>query len=164
MKLLPLISTVVLASISSALALSGADIAPAALAGKTLIFDITNGGPPYAEKGGVWSMTFSATATSFSVANISGNTVPIPTFTSCSSTSDGTTTTFTLSKFLEGQNAATLFLYTTMTGEGGYELFIDGVNGVSLNGPFTIGSPPLANGPEIVVKQGSDELTDGASK
>lgn len=161
MKFPYLVATVVFSTLTSAFAITGADITPAALAGKTLVFDILNGGPPYADKGGSWSMTFSATGTSFTADNITGNTVPVPS-TSCTGTSDSSGTTFTLTKFIEGQNAATLFLYTTETGGGGYELFIEGVNGVSLNGPFTIGAPPVPKAPEIdVLLSGGKTLADG---
>ncbi len=64
-------------------------------------------------------------------------------------------------KFIKGRSTAILSLYT-QDGEGKYEVFIDGVFGVSLNGTFTIGAPPVVKGPEISVRQGR-ELTDGKS-
>ncbi len=71
-------AALVISSITSAFAITDADIAPAALPGKTLVFTIVNGGDPYATTG-TWSGTFAGTGNGFSVANITGDTVPINT-------------------------------------------------------------------------------------
>ncbi len=161
MNYLPsLFAFAVLATATSASALTDADIAPAALFGKTLTFAIVNGGDPYADAGGTWSGTFSAAGTNFEVKNIEGTTADIS--TTCTSSVDGSFTNFALSKFIEGRNPATMTLYV-QDGVGRYEVFIDGVFGVSLNGTFTIGAPVVA-GPQITLQQTGKDLVDGESK
>lgn len=171
-----LAATLLLVTFTSAFAITEADIAPAALVGKTLTFTIVNGGPPYATNG-TWSGTFAASGAGFDVANIAGDTVPIS--TTYSAAVSGTFTNVELAKFVEGRAPATLTLYI----QGGvpkYEVSISGVFGVSLNGTFTIGTappvvppvvpvvppvtPPAAS--EIAVQQpaGSDLVDGGAKK
>ena len=160
MKIPSLAAAIVISSSISAFAITDADIAPAALVGKTLIFTIVNGGSPYATTG-TWTGTFASSGNGFSVANVSGDTVPIS--TTFSAAVDGGFTNVSLAKFIEGQKPATITLYT-VSGVGNYEVSIQDLFGVSLNGTFTIGSAP-AQGPEIDVRQSKGgALTDGASK
>ena len=160
MKIPSLAAAFVLVSFTSASAITDADIAPAALVGKTLTFTIVNGGSPYATNG-VWSGTFANSGNAFTVANVSGDTVPIT--TTFSAAVDSGFTNVSLAKFIEGQKPATLTLYT-VSGVGNYEVSIQDLFGVSLNGTFTIGSAP-AKGPEIDVRPSKGgALTDGTSK
>jgi hypothetical protein len=160
MKLSALASAFILVSLTSAFAITETDITPAALVGKTLTFAIVNGGSPYPTTG-TWTGTFAATGNGFSVANISGDTVPIS--TTYTAATDGMLTDVALGKFIEGQAPATLSLFI-LDGVPKYEVFISGVFGVSLNGTFTIGSEP-ENGPEIDVQQPvNSSLADGTSK
>lgn len=159
MKLPSLLAAVVISTAAPLLALTEADIAPAALVGKTLSFTIVNGGSPYATTG-TWSGSFAASGNGFSVANITGDTVPIS--TTYSATVDGIFTDCALPKFIEGQSAATLTLYI-QDGIGKYEVFISDVFGVSLNGEFTIGAP-VVKGAEIEMLLGKKDLVDGKSK
>lgn len=159
MKTPSLAAAFVLVSFASASAITDADITPTALVGKTLTFTIVNGGSPYATNG-TWSGTFAASGNGFSVANVSGDTVPVS--TTFSAAVDGGFTNVSLAKFIEGRKPATLTLYT-VGGIGNYELSIQDLFGVSLNGTFTIGSAPV-KGPEIDVRQAKGgALTDGAS-
>ncbi len=140
-------------------AITDADIAPAALVGKTLTFTIVNGGSPYATNG-TWSGTFAASGNAFTAAKITGDFVNIS--TTYTASVNGTFTDVALAKFVEGQAPATLTLYT-QDGIGKYEAFINEVMGVSLNGTFTIGTVVPPKGPEISILQGkSGELTDGS--
>jgi hypothetical protein len=160
MKFPSLAAAFVLVSFTSASAITEADITPAALVGKTLTFTIVNGGSPYPTTG-TWTGTFAASGNGFSVANISGDTVPIS--TTYSAATAGTFTDVALAKFIEGQASATLSLFI-LGGIPKYEVFISGVFGVSLNGTFTIGSAPV-KGPEIDVKgPKNNSLADGDSK
>ncbi|MEO5715395.1 MAG: choice-of-anchor D domain-containing protein [Luteolibacter sp.] len=160
MNLLPLASALVLAPLSSAFAITDADIAPAALVGKTLTFTIENGGTPFASAGGTWSGTFAASGNVFTAIQKTGDFVDIS--TTYSAAPDGTFTAVALAKIVKDQKPATLTLYTS-SGVGHYEVSIQDLFGVSMNGTFTIGTvPPKA--PEIVVTQGkSAELTDGSA-
>jgi hypothetical protein len=160
MKIPSFAAAIVILSAASAFALSDADITPPALVGRTLEFEIENGGSPFATNGS-WSGTFAGTKNGFSVGNIEGDTVPIS--TTYSVTIDGAFTVVTLAKFVEGQSSATLTLYT-FEGVGRYEVSIQGVSGVSLNGTFTLrGSSVIA--PEIDVRQSNGtKLKDGVGK
>jgi len=159
MNLPTLVSAFVFSSIASAFAITDADIAPAALVGKTLGFTIVNGGSPYATTG-TWSGTFAASGNGFAVANITGDTLAIS--TTYAAAVDSGFTNVSLAKFVEGQSPATLTLYT-MDGVGKYELSISDVFEVGLNGEFTI-SAPVVKGAEIEMLQGKKELVDGESK
>lgn len=160
MKIPSLVAAIVISSAASAFAITGADITPPALVGRTLVFDIENGGSPFATNG-KWSGTFAGTKNGFTIANIEGDTVPLP--TTYSVALDGAFTVVTLAKFVDGQSAATLTLYT-VEGVGRYEVSIQSVLGVSLNGTFTIrGSTAIA--PEIeVLQSGGSPLKDGDGK
>jgi Abnormal spindle-like microcephaly-assoc'd, ASPM-SPD-2-Hydin len=159
MKLPSLVTAIVISSLGSAFAITDAEIAPAALAGKTLTFTIINGGAPYATNG-TWSGAFAASGNAFAVAKITGDTVDIS--TTFTAALNGTYTDVSLGKFIEGRNPATLTLYTT-SGVGYYEVAIQGLFGVSLNGTFTIGSA-VVKAPEINVLLGGNKLIDGSTK
>ncbi len=160
MKLIALIASVAIATFSSTFAITEAEIAPAALVGKKLTFTIVNGGFPYATNG-TWSGAFAAAGNGFEVQNISGNTVPIT--TTFSATAGGGFTNVALGKFIKGQKPATLTLYL-VDGVGNYELSIQDLFGVSLNGSFTFGGAPVLK-PEISIQQPlATEMVDGVSK
>ena len=149
-----------LASLTSSSALTPAEITPATLAGKTFTFTIVNGGSPYATTG-TWSGSFSASGTAFTAANVTGDFVNIS--TTCTLSENSGFTDVSLAKFVEGQGPATLTLYID-NGIGKYEASISGINGVSLNGTFTIGAiaPKAA---EIDIQQPVGiSLTDASSK
>ena len=148
MTYLTVAAALVLAFETSAFAITQEDIAPANLVGKTLIFDIENGGSPYATNG-KWSGKFAGTGNAFAVRRITGDTVNIDsTFTA---SPDGTFTTAVIQKFIEGEAPANLTLFVSGT-TGRYEVSIADVFGVSLNGTFTI-SAPATKGPEISIQQ-----------
>ena len=141
-------------------AITDAEITPAALVGKTLTFNIVNGGSPFATTG-TWSGTFAASGGAFTATKITGDFANIS--TTYTAATSGTATDVMLAKFVEGRPATTLTLYIA-NGVGNYEAFIAGLNGVSLNGTFTFGTPPVS-GPEISLQQPvGTELTDGGSK
>ncbi|MEO5917460.1 MAG: choice-of-anchor D domain-containing protein [Luteolibacter sp.] len=160
MKLPSLVATLVFSSLASAFAITDADIAPAALVGKTLVFTIVNGGAPYATNG-TWSGAFAASGNGFTATKITGDFVNIS--TTFSAGLNGQYTDVALAELVDGQKPATLTLYT-MDGVGHYEASIQDVFGVSLNGTFTFAST-TAKGPEIDVFQPKgSELTDGGGK
>lgn len=160
MKVIAFVASVAMSTLAPSFAITVADIAPAALAGKTLTFTIVNGGTPYATNG-TWSGAFAASGNGFNVAGITGDTVPIS--TTFSATATGGFTNVSLTKFVEGQKPANLTLYV-VNGIGFYEVSIQDLFGVSLNGTFTLGAaPPLM--PEISIQQPlGKELTDGVTK
>lgn len=160
MKIASLVAAVVISSAAFAFAITEADITPPALVGRTLVFDIENGGSPFATRG-KWSGTFAGTKNGFTIANIKGDTAPVA--TTYSVALDGAFTVVSLAKFVEGQSAATLKLYT-VEGVGRYQVSIQSVLGVSLNGTFTIrGSTAIA--PEIEVRRsGASPLKDSEGK
>lgn len=159
MKSAFLAATVVLSALVSAFGITGADITPAALVGKTLTFTIVNGGAPYPTNG-TWTGTFAASGNAFAIDNVSGDTVPAS--TTYSAVIDGIFTDVSLGKFIDGRPPAKLSLFV-LDGVARYEVVIDGVFGISLNGTFTIGSSTPA-APEIAVLQSNGRpLTDGAA-
>lgn len=163
MKLPSLLAAVAFSTIAPLFAITEADIAPAALVGKTLVFDIANGGAPYATTGS-FSGTFAASGNGFTLANVTGDTVPATT-TYTASASGG----FTICKipsFIAGQGDADLTLYVAADGQGMYEVSLPGVFGVSLNGPFEFGAPVVVKkASDISVKLGKKtELADGKGK
>ena len=160
MKIPSLIAAFVFSALVPAFAVTDAEIAPAALAGKTLTFTIENGGSPYATNG-TWSGAFAASGGGFAVTKITGDTVNIS--TTYTAALNGSYTDVSLVKFVEGQNPATMTLYT-IAGVGHYEVAIQDVFGVSLNGTFTIGAPVVRKAPEINVLELGNALKDGKSK
>ena len=159
MKPLRLIATLVLATFSSAFAITDAEITPAALLGKTLTFAIENGGSPYATNG-TWSAVFAASGNGFTATRITGDLANIS--TTYSSVLNGTFTEVSLATFVQGQKPATLTLYT-VSGIGHYEVSIADLFGVSLNGTFAFGTTAV-KAPEISIQQPlGSELTDGSS-
>lgn len=146
--------------LTSTFAITDAEITPAALVGKTLTFAIVNGGSPFATTG-TWSGNFAASGGAFTATKITGDFANIS--TTYTAATSGTATDVMLAKFVEGRPSTTLTLYIA-NGVGNYEAFIAGLNGVSLNGTFTFGTPPVS-GPEISLQQPvGTELTDGSSK
>lgn len=160
MKNIVLPAVLFVASLTPVLAITDAEITPAALVGKTLTFTILNGGVPYATNG-TWSGSFAAAGSGFIATKITGDFANIT--TTYTATTNSGFTEVALAKFVEGRPSATLALYLE-NGIGNYEAYIAGVNGVSLNGTFTFGTPPVS-GPEINLQQPvATELTDGSSK
>lgn len=154
--ILPALLSVFAAATASAI--TDAEIAPAALVGKTLVFDIENGASPFATTG-TWSGTFASSGNGFSAANISGDFVDIS--TTFSAALDGTFTNVSLAKIVEGQKPATLTLYT-ISGVGHYEVSIQDLFGANMSGTFTFGSAPKL--PEIDIQQPAGKsLKDGGS-
>jgi hypothetical protein len=156
-----LIIAVVCATASPSFALTEADLAPAAIAGKTLTFTIANGGAPFATNGN-WSGKFGASpGNSFTMTKVTGDTVNSTGTWTFNSTFAGLYE-YTLSPFIAGQPDAVLTLWIS-GGAGRYEVFLNGVFGNAQTGGFTLGA--AANAPDIAVQQpaGSD-LTDGTAK
>lgn len=161
MKTTALAALALVSTLTAAFSMTDAEIAPAELVGKTLVFDIENGGFPFATNG-TWAGTFAASGNGFEVANIDGDTADIS--TTYTTTVDGTFTNVALAKFVEGKSTATLTLYT-IDGVGHYEVAIDGVMGVSVNGTFTFQPPITARtSGEISIKLNKNKLKDGKSK
>ena len=160
MKLPSLVAAIVISTFAPAFAITDADIAPAALVGKSLTFTIEYGGSPFATNG-TWSGAFAGTGTGFTVTKITGDTVNIS--TTFSAALDGTYTNVTLGKFIEGQKPATLTLYT-VSGVGHFEVSIQDLFGTNQNGTFTIGAPVVKKTPEINVSELGSQLIDGKSK
>jgi Abnormal spindle-like microcephaly-assoc'd, ASPM-SPD-2-Hydin len=152
---------VLLASLlTPAFAITDAEITPAALVGKTLTFAIVNGGAPYASTG-TWSGSFAASGGGFTAAKITGDFANIS--TTYTAAILGTFTEVALAKFVEGQAPATLLLYT-LNGVGNYEAYINGLNGISLNGTFTFGTAVVPSSEISVQQPVGTELADGRSR
>ncbi len=162
MKLPALLAAFAITTAAPLFAITDADIAPAALAGKTLVFDIAYGGAPYATTGS-FSCTFEAVGNGFLLEKVTGDTVRAS--TTYTAAVSGGFTECQIPNFIAGQNDATLALYV-VDGEGRYEIFIDGVMDVSLNGTFTINDAVVRTkkAPEINVRQGKTVLKDGKGK
>jgi hypothetical protein len=158
MKLLLIAITFGFAALSPALAITDADIAPAALVGKTLTFTIESaGGGPFADMG-TWTGTFGAN--SFSTQNLTGNTVGIS--TTYTTAVNGTFTEVALPKIVEGSGAAMITLFTS-NGVGRYEMNFAPLGAAFQIGSFTIDAP-AANGAKISVKSRNVEIADGSTE
>jgi hypothetical protein len=156
MKTLILPAVLFVSSIVPVFAITNADITPAALAGRTITFTISSAGGAFANTGS-WTGKFGNPT--FTVTNISGNTVNITTTHSTAVTGSGTKAT--LPQYIAGSGTTTIVLYIT-SGIGRYEMNFSPVTGGAFQlGTFTIGSAPE---PEIGVKQASSNLTDGVGK
>lgn len=140
-------------------ALTESDIAPAALAGKTLTFTIETGAAPFATTGS-WTGAFgTAPGNSFKMTKVSGDTVNITGTWSYNSNFAGMYE-YTLKPFIAGQADGYLTLWIS-EGAGRYEVYLDGLFGNSQTGGFTIGS--AAKTPEINVQQpAGSNLTDNS--
>ncbi len=160
--LLPL-ALIVASTLTPVLAITDADLTTAALAGKTLTFTIVNGTSPFATSG-TWSGTFAAAGSGFTVANVTGNTVNIASSQTGNMTGVGFAE-ISLTKFIEGRSSAVLTLNYDAAGMGGYEVFINGLFGASVNGTFTIGTAVPPAGSEIGIQQPvGTNLTDGTAQ
>jgi hypothetical protein len=156
-----LILAALCATASPSFALTEAELAPAAIAGKTLTFTIETGAAPFATNGS-WSGKFGASpGNSFTMTKVSGNTVNSTGTWSFNSSFAGMYE-YTLSPFIAGQSDGVLTLWIS-GGAGRYEVFLNGLFGNSQTGGFTLGA--AAKAPDIAVQQpaGSD-LTDGTAK
>ncbi len=144
MKNYLLTATAIFATLIPALAITDADITPAALAGKTLTFTINSAAGPFANTGS-WTGTFGSPA--FTVANVTGNTVNI---TTTHSTVANGSTVVTIPKFIEGYGTTTITLFTS-GGIGRYEMNFLPLDSAFQIGTFGIGAtaPRI---PEIAVK------------
>ncbi len=148
------------APLTSASALTQADITPAALVGKTFSFTIKTAGGSFARVGS-WTGTFGST--SFTVANSSGgNTAPIT--TTYTTTSNPGSTTILLPSYIAGSGPCTIYLASGSDGSGNYELNFDPVGLDFQIGTFNIATvaPKV---PEIDIQQPvGSSLTDSISK
>lgn len=152
-----LIAAVVLSSLLPALAITDAEITPTALAGKTLTFTINTAGGAFANTGS-WTGTFGNPT--FSVANLTGNTVNV---TTTHSTASNGFTIVTLAKYIEGSGTTTITLFTE-DGIGKYEMNFSPVDSAYQSGTFTIGAAVPPEAPEIDVQQPKRKsLADGRS-
>jgi len=164
---IPLFSTLlVIATLSSASALTGDDIAPASLPGKTFVFTITTSeGSP--ARSGVWKGTFAeAPSTSFEFTNVSGNTVERTlSYTTQSLSGSVPTTSIQLPTTINpSQDFIVLSLIITDgTGTFSMSTISPGVNAQisTQTGTFVLEGAPSV--PEISVKQGTTTLTDGSA-
>ncbi len=155
--LLPLV--LLAATASPALAITDAEITPSALVGKTLVFTINFGMPPFATTG-TWSGTFGASGNAFTAKKITGDFVDVT--TTFTNTPDGAFTNISLAKIVNGQDPGKITLYTD-NGIGKWEGFIPTLNGANFNGTFTFGT--AVKGPEINIQQPvGSELTDNQGK
>ena len=138
-------------------AITDAEITPAALIGKTLTFTVDTAGGAFANAGS-WTGTFGSST--FTVANVTGNTVNI---TTTHSTTLSGFTIVTLPVYVQGSGITTISLYTD-SGIGRYEMNFSPVDSAYQIGTFTIGTA-VVSGPEIAIQQpvGTD-LADGRSK
>jgi len=155
-SLLAAFSTLAILPVS---ALTESDLAPSALAGKTLTFTIETGAAPFATTGS-WSGAFGASpGNSFKMTKVSGDTVNITGTWTYNSTFAGMYE-YTLKPFIAGQPDGYLTLWIS-EGAGRYEVYLDGLFGNSQTGGFTLGSG--AKTPEINVQQpAGSNLTDGS--
>jgi len=135
----------IFANLVPAFAIIDADITPAALVGKTLTFTINNAAGAFANTGR-WTGTFGSPA--FTVANVTGNTVDIP--TTHSTVVNNGSTIVTIPKFIDGYGTTTITLFTD-GGIGRYEMNFQPVDSAFQIGTFGIGmTAPRV--PEIAVK------------
>lgn len=159
MKLLLLPVALLASSLTSAFAITDAEIAPAALVGKTLVFTIEYGGGPFATTG-TWSGTLAASGNAFTAKKVTGDFVDVT--TTFTTAVDGLFTNISLAKIVDGQAAGTIALYTD-NGTGKWEGFIDGV-GDNFHGTFVFGATQ-PKGSEINIQQPlGSELTDSKGK
>lgn len=159
MKQLLLPVVILAAAVSPVLAITDAEIAPAALVGKTIVFTIDLGLPPFATTG-TWSGTFAASGNAFTAKKITGDFVDVT--TTFSTAADGFYTNISLAKIVQGQDPGQITLYTN-NGTGKWEGYIPGLNGANFNGTFVFGT--AAKGPEINIQQpAGSELTDNQGK
>ncbi|MES2440426.1 MAG: choice-of-anchor D domain-containing protein [Verrucomicrobiota bacterium] len=145
-----------------ALAITEAELAPGALAGKTLTFTVETGAPPFATSGS-WTGNFGASPGNiFTKAVVTGDATNTTGTWTYNSTFSGMYE-YTLTGFLSGQPDGVLTLWIS-GGAGRYEVFLTGVFGNSQTGGFTIGTAAVT-GSEIGIQQpvGTD-LADGSSK
>ncbi|RYD34955.1 MAG: choice-of-anchor D domain-containing protein, partial [Verrucomicrobiaceae bacterium] len=148
------------AAISPALAITDAEIAPAALVGKTIVFTIDFGLPPFATTG-TWSGTFAASGNAFTARKITGDFVDVS--TTFSTAVDGIYTNVSVAKIVEGQDPGQITLYTD-NGIGRWEGYIPTLNGANFNGTFIFGTA-TPKGAEISIQQPTgSELTDNKGK
>lgn len=156
MKLPSLVAAIVVSTLAPAFAITDADIAPAALAGKTLTFTIETAGGGFADTG-TWSGTFGNPT--FTVTKLTGNTVNI---TTTHATTLSGFTIVTLPQFLTGFGTTTITLYTSL-GIGKYEVNFSPLDAAYQIGTFTIGSAAVKS-PEIDILNDGKKLTDGTAK
>ncbi len=161
MKSLTLVSALVLASLSSASAITNADITPEALVGKTLTFTAQFSTAPFVASG-TWTGKFETSpANGFTIIGMTG--LPGNISTTQTSLSFGV---FQLGRIYSGSGNAILSIYANTDGTAGYELNLTESNkdGSYQAGSFTIGTASV-KGPEIDVKpQNDSDLTDGVGK
>lgn len=161
MKLPSLVAAVVVSTLGPAFALIETDLAPAALAGKTMTFSVEYGATPFAIDGS-WTGTFeSSPANGFTIKNVTGATVDSNSTQTFKESGFGVYT-YTITPFIAGQKPGSLSLWIS-AGIGHYEIAITDLFGTSQGGTFTIGSA-VVKAPEIGVLHEGAKLTDGSAK
>lgn len=163
--LLPRLASVMLVAVSQVHALTDAEITAAALVGKTLVFEASNG-TGLLPTSGTWTGKFESNANrDFSIHNLGGIVADYSArFTAASPANP---TIFSLTSVYANSGQSTLSL-SVSNGQGNYTLscvFIDPPNFVTATqgGTFTIQATTTKT-PEIAVKQGSANLMDGKAK
>jgi hypothetical protein len=162
MKNILLSAVLFVSSLLSLSALTEAELAPAALTGKTLTFTVETGAAPLATSGSFTGTFGGAPGNVFTKTLVTGD----------STNANGTWTfngafsgmyEYTIVHFLPGRPNGILTLWVS-GGEGRYEVFLEGMFGISQTGGFSIASPPVVKSPEISVQQPrGKELSDGRS-
>lgn len=162
MKLPPLAALLVIATLAPAFAITEAEIAPAALVGKTLTFTVETGAAPFATSGSFTGTFGAAPGNVFTKTRVTGDATTNNGTWSFNSSFSGMYE-YTIVHFLAGRPNGILTLWIS-GGAGRYEVFLDGVFGNSQTGGFTIGGGSAAKSPEINVLKDGAKLTDGSSK
>lgn len=167
MMKIPLIACVVaIATLSSAAALTGDDIAAASLPGKTFVFTITSSDESPVRTG-VWKGTFeNAPGTEFNITNVSGN-MPERSTSYLATSVDASlpTTSIQLPKVFTPLNDFIQLSLIVTGNTGTYSLTTVEAPAFSRSytqtGTFVLEG--AATAPEISVKQGATNLTDGSA-
>lgn len=165
MKLTALLTAFAITTAAPLFAVTDADITPGQLAGKIVLFQIVNGGAPYATTGN-FTCSFEALGNGLTLDDLTDDTGPsiITNTTYTASAVDGTTE-IQIPAFIAGQNDVTLTL-SVVDGEGKFKVSSAGTSDVTLNGTFdfSIMEIRVLKAPEIDVKQGKSPLKDGKGK
>ena len=156
------ILAILVSCIASSFALTESELTPSAIAGKTLTFTMTKSAAPFAASGSWTGMFGASPGSSFTVSNVTGDTVNSSGTWAFNSSFSGLYE-YTLTSFIAGQPDAVLTLWIS-EGGGRYQIYLQGAYDNSQFGGFTIAAG-TANAPEIDVQQpvGSN-LSDGKTK
>jgi hypothetical protein len=165
MKVTLLFVAIFLSPASTGRALTNADITSAALVGKTLNFQVTNG-TGLLPTSGTWSGTFQNTTSREFIVKNNGGTVSDHQ-SNYTAINDSKPTLYNLTSVYENSGQATLTL-TVGNGQGNYTLsclFVDPPNFINATqgGTFTI-QTDIKKAPEIGVREGTTNLVDGKAE